>query len=241
MQKHEMLYEGKGKRLFATSDRDKVIAEFKDDLTAFNAEKKGAESGKGALNCQISSLLFELLAKHGVASHYIDRLSDKDMLCKRVGIIPIEVVVRNIATGSLSKRLGIVEGSVLPFSLVEFYYKDDALGDPIINDEHCKILGLVQEQGELEILKTQARAINEILKDFFDARNLRLVDFKLEFGRDGQGNIILADEISPDSCRFWDKKTNEKLDKDRFRQDLGSVKLAYEEVLRRILDSKMKG
>ncbi len=232
-----MLYEGKGKKLFATSEEDEVIAEFKDDLTAFNAEKKGAESGKGALNCQISSLLFELLAENGVTSHYIKRLNDIDMLCKKVSIIPIEVVVRNIATGSLTKRLGISEGSVLPFALVEFYYKDDALGDPIINDEHCKILGLVEEQSELEVLKTQARKINDILKDFFDKRGLKLVDFKLEFGRDKDSQIILADEISPDSCRFWDKQTNQKLDKDRFRQDLGSVKVAYEEVLKRILES----
>ncbi|STP09261.1 phosphoribosylaminoimidazolesuccinocarboxamide synthase [Helicobacter cinaedi] len=237
MQKEAMLYEGKGKKLFATSDGNVVIAEFKDDLTAFNAEKKGAESGKGALNCQISSLLFELLAKNGVESHYIKRLNDIDMLCKKVSIIPIEVVVRNIATGSLTKRLGISEGSVLPFALVEFYYKDDALGDPIINDEHCKILGLVKEQDELEVLKAEARKVNEILRDFFDKRGLKLVDFKLEFGRDKDSKIILADEISPDSCRFWDKQTNQKLDKDRFRQDLGSVKVAYEEVLKRILES----
>ena len=237
MQKEAMLYEGKGKKLFATSDENVVIAEFKDDLTAFNAEKKGAESGKGALNCQISSLLFELLSKNGVESHYIKRLNDIDMLCKKVSIIPIEVVVRNIATGSLTKRLGISEGSVLPFALVEFYYKDDALGDPIINDEHCKILGLVKEQGELEVLKAEARKVNEILRDFFDKRGLKLVDFKLEFGRDKDSKIILADEISPDSCRFWDKQTNQKLDKDRFRQNLGSVKVAYEEVLKRILES----
>ncbi len=237
MQKEAMLYEGKGKKLFATSDGNVVIAEFKDDLTAFNAEKKGVESGKGALNCQISSLLFELLAKNGVESHYIKRLNDIDMLCKKVSIIPIEVVVRNIATGSLTKRLGISEGSVLPFALVEFYYKDDALGDPIINDEHCKILGLVKEQGELEVLKAEARKVNEILRDFFDKRGLKLVDFKLEFGRDKDSKIILADEISPDSCRFWDKQTNQKLDKDRFRQNLGSVKVAYEEVLKRILES----
>ena len=232
-----MLYEGKGKKLFATSDENVVIAEFKDDLTAFNAEKKGVESGKGALNCQISSLLFELLSKNGVESHYIKRLNDIDMLCKKVSIIPIEVVVRNIATGSLTKRLGISEGSVLPFALVEFYYKDDALGDPIINDEHCKILGLVKEQDELEVLKAEARKVNEILRDFFDKRGLKLVDFKLEFGRDKDSKIILADEISPDSCRFWDKQTNQKLDKDRFRQNLGSVKVAYEEVLKRILES----
>ncbi len=158
-----------------------------------------------------------------------------DMLCKKVTIIPIEVVVRNIATGSLTKRLGISDGSILSQTLVEFYYKDDALGDPLINDEHCKILGIIKEQSQLEILKSQARQINEILKEFFDEKGLRLVDFKLEFGHDSAGNIILADEISPDSCRLWDKQTNQKLDKDRFRENLGSVKVAYEEVLRRIL------
>lgn len=235
MEKQIMLYEGKGKKLFATSDENVVIAEFKDDLTAFNAEKKGTESGKGALNCRISTLLFTLLEKEGIKTHFMKQLNDNEMLCKKVSIIPIEVVTRNIATGSLTKRLGIKEGSILAYPLVEFYYKDDALGDPLINDEHCEILGLVKTRDELEILKTQARKINEILKAFFDKRELKLVDFKLEFGRDNEGNIILADEISPDSCRFWDKNTNQKLDKDRFRQDLGSVKVAYEEVLRRIL------
>ena len=235
MEKQIMLYEGKGKKLFATSDENVVIAEFKDDLTAFNAEKKGTESGKGALNCRISTLLFTLLEKEGIKTHFVKQLNDNEMLCKKVSIIPIEVVTRNIATGSLTKRLGIKEGSILAYPLVEFYYKDGALGDPLINDEHCEILGLVKTRDELEILKTQARKINEILKAFFDKRELKLVDFKLEFGRDNEGNIILADEISPDSCRFWDKNTNQKLDKDRFRQDLGSVKVAYEEVLRRIL------
>lgn len=235
MEKQIMLYEGKGKKLFATSDENVVIAEFKDDLTAFNAEKKGTESGKGALNCRISTLLFTLLEKEGIKTHFVKQLNDNEMLCKKVSIIPIEVVTRNIATGSLTKRLGIKEGSILAYPLVEFYYKDDALGDPLINDEHCEILGLVKTRDELEVLKTQARKINEILKAFFDKRELKLVDFKLEFGRDNEGNIILADEISPDNCRFWDKNTNQKLDKDRFRQDLGSVKVAYEEVLRRIL------
>ncbi|PAF48526.1 phosphoribosylaminoimidazolesuccinocarboxamide synthase [Helicobacter sp. 12S02634-8] len=234
MKKVKMLYEGKGKRLYTTEEKGILIAEFKDDLTAFNAEKKGSEQGKGALNCKISSLLFELLEKNGFKTHYIKRLDTQNILCKQVDIIPIEVVSRNVATGSLSKRLGIKEGSVLPFGLVEFYYKDDALGDPIINDEHCKILGITQDQEELDFLRTQAKKINAFLKDFFAAKHLRLIDFKLEFGRDGEGNIILADEISPDSCRFWDMDTNEKLDKDRFRQDLGNLKLAYEEVLRRI-------
>lgn len=235
MNKVKMLYEGKGKKLYSTDKNSVLIAEFKDDLTAFNAEKKGSESGKGDLNCKISSFLFELLEKNGIKTHFIEQIDSRNILCKEVQIIPIEVVTRNVATGSLSKRLGISDGQVLPFALVEFYYKDDALGDPLINDEHCKILNITQDDSELEFLKSEARKINTILKDFFDSKNLRLIDFKLEFGKDTQGNIILADEISPDSCRFWDKDTNEKLDKDRFRQDLGNVKLAYEEVLKRIL------
>lgn len=237
-QKQTQLYEGKGKKLFLTNDENMVIATFKDDLTAFNAEKKGLESGKGALNCAISSLLFSLLEKEGIKTHFIEQLNENDMLCKKVVIIPIEVVVRNIATGSLTKRLGIEDGKVLSHPLVEFYYKDDALGDPLINDEHCVILDLVKAQNELEILKSIARHVNEILKTFFDKRDLKLVDFKLEFGRLDNGEIILADEISPDSCRFWDKHTHKKLDKDRFRENLGSVKVAYEEVLRRILEAK---
>lgn len=234
MKKQAMIYEGKGKKLFATLNADEIIAEFKDDLTAFNAKKKSQESGKGALNCAISSVIFTLLDKAGIKSHFIQKLDDTHMLCKKVEIIPIEVVVRNVATGSLSKRLGIQDGLALPFVLVEFYYKDDALGDPIITDEHCEILGIIKNKKELETLKNMARRINEILKDFFDKRNLRLIDFKLEFGRDKQGEIILVDEISPDSCRLWDKATNQKLDKDRFRQDLGNLKEAYQEVLSRI-------
>lgn len=229
-----LLYEGKGKKLFATQDPNEVIAEFKDDLTAFNAQKRSSEDGKGALNCLISSLLFELLAQQDIKSHFIKSLSSTTMLCQKVQIIPIEVVVRNIATGSLSKRLGIEDGLVLPFTLVEFYYKDDALNDPIINDEHCKILGIIDDERDLDFLRDQARKINAILRDFFDQKGLKLVDFKLEFGKNAQGEIILADEISPDSCRLWDKQTNQKLDKDRFRQDLGDLKSAYEEVLRRI-------
>ncbi|WP_317370746.1 phosphoribosylaminoimidazolesuccinocarboxamide synthase [Helicobacter canis] len=229
-----LLYEGKGKKLFATQNPNEVIAEFKDDLTAFNAQKRSSEDGKGALNCLISSLLFELLAQQDIKSHFIKSLSSTTMLCQKVQIIPIEVVVRNIATGSLSKRLGIEDGLVLPFTLVEFYYKDDALNDPIINDEHCKILGIIDDERDLDFLRDQARKINAILRDFFDQKGLKLVDFKLEFGKNAQGEIILADEISPDSCRLWDKQTNQKLDKDRFRQDLGDLKSAYEEVLRRI-------
>jgi phosphoribosylaminoimidazole-succinocarboxamide synthase len=235
MQKRELLYEGKAKKLYKTDDENVLIAEFKDDLTAFNAQKKGSEEGKGALNCQISTQLFELLQNNGVKTHLVKNLSLTEQLVKKVDIILIEVVVRNIATGSLSKRLGIKDGTKLPFTLVEFYYKRDDLNDPIINDEHCLILDLVKSTDELEFLKEQGRKINNILRPFFDERGLNLVDFKVEFGKDKDGNIILADEISPDSCRFWDKQSGQKLDKDRFRQGLGGVKVAYEEVLKRIL------
>ena len=238
MQKNELLYEGKAKRLYTTEDPNLLIAEFKDDLTAFNAEKKGSESGKGALNCQISTNLFALLEKNGIQTHLVETLDDTHQLVKKVDIIMIEVVVRNIATGSLSKRLGIKDGTILPFTLVEFYLKDDDLDDPIINDEHCLILNLVDDVKKLDILREKGRKINDILKEFFALRRLNLVDFKIEFGIDQNGDILLSDEISPDSCRFWDMDTNEKLDKDRFRQNLGSVKVAYEEVLKRILEEK---
>ena len=238
MQQKELLYEGKAKRLYTTDDANLLVSEFKDDLTAFNAEKKGSESGKGALNCQISTNLFALLEAKGLETHLVETLDDTHQLIKKVDIIMIEVVVRNVATGSLTKRLGIKDGTVLPFSLVEFYLKDDDLDDPIINDEHCLILNLVDDVQKLDILRKKGRQINDILKEFFVARRLNLVDFKVEFGIDKEGNILLSDEISPDSCRFWDMDTNEKLDKDRFRQNLGSVKVAYEEVLKRILEEK---
>ncbi len=235
MTKKELLYEGKAKRLFTTEDPNLLLAEFKDDLTAFNGEKHSQEKGKGALNNEISSQLFRLLESAGIPTHFVEKPDDNHMLVKKVDIILIEVVVRNIATGSLTKRLGIEDGTVLPFSLVEFYYKRDDLGDPIINDEHCLILDLVKSEADLEELKRLGREINTILKAFFAKKGLNLVDFKVEFGYDSEGKIILADEISPDSCRFWDMQTNEKLDKDRFRQGLGSVKVAYEEVLKRIV------
>ncbi len=235
MRKKELLYEGKAKRLYTTEDPDLLLAEFKDDLTAFNGEKHSQEKGKGALNNEISTELFKLLERAGIPTHFVDMPDANHMLVKKVDIILIEVVVRNIATGSLTKRLGIEDGTVLPFSLVEFYYKRDDLGDPLINDEHCIILDLVKNEADLEELKRLGREINTILKAFFAKKGLKLVDFKVEFGYDSEGNIILADEISPDSCRFWDMESGEKLDKDRFRQGLGSVKVAYEEVLKRIL------
>ncbi|MDR2904810.1 MAG: phosphoribosylaminoimidazolesuccinocarboxamide synthase [Helicobacteraceae bacterium] len=232
---NELIYEGKGKKLFATENASELVAEFKDDLTAFNAQKKSQEAGKGALNAAISAKLFGLLAENGVETHLIKPLDETRHLVKKVEIVPIEVVVRNVATGSLTKRLGIAEGTKLDFTLVEFYYKNDDLGDPILNDDHALLMKLCNAK-EIEILKQKARKINEILLPFFAKVGLNLIDFKVEFGRDHNagGKLLLADEISPDSCRFWDAKSGEKLDKDRFRQDLGGVKVAYEEVLRRI-------
>lgn len=234
MDKKELIYEGKGKKLYKTDDENLIIAEFKDDLTAFNAQKKSSENGKGSLNCQISSLIFELLNQKGINNHFIKQLDQNHMLCKVVKIIPLEVVVRNVATGSLTKRLGVKDGTKLPFSLVEFYYKNDALGDPIINDEHCKIMRILDNDNDIKHIKDIAREVNTILMDFFDARGVRLIDFKIEFGRDSDNKIILADEISPDSCRLWDKESNKKMDKDIFRENLGSVVDAYQEVLNRI-------
>jgi phosphoribosylaminoimidazole-succinocarboxamide synthase len=233
MNKGELLYEGKAKRLYASDKKDELIAEFKDDLTAFNAQKKSQEVGKGGLNCLISTHLFGRLEQTGIKTHLIEKIDETHQRVKKVEIIPIEVIVRNIATGSLSRRLGIQDGLVLPFTLVEFCYKSDELDDPIICDQHGLIMKLAT-QNEMDTLKALAREINEVLRPFFAERRLNLVDFKVEFGRGENGEILLADEISPDSCRFWDMDSGEKLDKDRFRQDLGGVKVAYEEVLKRI-------
>ena len=235
MEKKELLYEGKAKKLYATEDENLVISEFKDDLTAFNGEKKSSEVGKGALNNKISTELFKLLEEKGIPTHFVKMLDDNHMLHKKVDVILIEVIVRNIATGSLTRNLGIEDGTVLPFTLVEFDYKNDELGDPKLNDQHALILGLVDFQDELDKLRRMARQVNDILKPYFAEKGLNLVDFKLEFGKDKEGNIILVDEISPDNCRFWDMKSGEKMDKDRFRQGLGGLTVAYEQVLNRIL------
>ncbi len=235
MQKRELLYEGKAKRLFATDDDNLLISEFKDDLTAFNGEKKSSEAGKGALNNKISTELFKLLEANAIQTHFVKMVDENHMLHTKVKVILIEVIVRNIATGSLTRNLGIKEGTVLPFTLVEFDYKNDALGDPKLNDQHALLLGLVDFQDELDKLRRMARQINDILKPYFAAKGLNLVDFKLEFGKDSSGNIILIDEISPDNCRFWDMQSGEKMDKDRFRQGLGGLTVAYEQVLNRIL------
>jgi len=235
MQKDRVVYEGKAKKIWATEDSDLYISEFKDDLTAFNGEKKSSEEGKGALNNKISTQLFKFLEKKGVPTHFVEMLDDNNMLHKKAEVILIEVIVRNIATGSLSRNLGIEDGKILPFTLVEFDYKDDELGDPKLNDQHCLILELVKDESELDYMRYMARKINTLLKEFYASKNLTLVDFKLEFGRDSNDNIILIDELSPDNFRLWDSTSGEKMDKDRFREGLGGLKVAYQEVLNRIL------
>ena len=234
--KKELIYEGKGKKMWSINENDGLlISEYKSSLTAFNGVKKAEQDGKGELNCKISTIIFDLLTKNGIKTALVKTLNETEQLVKKCKIFPLEIIARNVATGSLTKRLGIKDGTKLPFTLIEFCYKDDDLGDPILNDEHCLILNAVKDQDELEILKDIARKINEILVKFFAERKLRLIDFKIELGKDENGEILLCDEISPDSCRFWDADTNQKLDKDVFRQDLGNVKVAYEEVLKRIL------
>lgn len=236
--KKALVYEGKAKKIWSTENEGLYISEFKDDLTAFNGKKKSTEEGKGALNNKISTELFKYLNNKGISTHFIQMIDDNHMLHKKADVILIEVIVRNIATGSLSRNLGIQDGTILPFTLVEFDYKNDALGDPKLNDQHCLILKLVKDASELEYIRYMARRINELLKEFYAQRNLTLVDFKLEFGRDINGNIILIDELSPDNFRLWDSTSGEKMDKDRFRQGLGGLKVAYEEVLNRILKTK---
>ena len=238
MEKTALLYEGKAKKIWHTEDNTLLISEFKDDLTAFNGEKKSSEEGKGALNNKISTELFKVLNNKGVPTHFVEMLDDNNMLHKKCEVILIEVIVRNIATGSLSRNLGIEDGKALPFTLVEFDYKNDELGDPKLNDQHCLILELVNNTDELDYIRFMARRVNTIMKDFFADKGLNVVDFKLEFGRDVNGNIILIDELSPDNFRFWDIETGESMDKDRFRKGQGGLKVAYEEVLNRILGEK---
>jgi len=227
-----MIYEGKAKKLYLTDDPELIVQYFKDDATAFNAQKKGTIVNKGILNNQISEKLFLLLEKEGIATHFVKRLNDREVVTKRLKIIPIEVVVRNIAAGSMSKRLGIEEGTRLEFPIVEYFLKNDALGDPFINDQHIALLKLATPE-EMSDIQKLALKINQILVKFFDSKNLILVDFKLEFGL-LNGKIVLGDEICPDTCRIWDKESLEKLDKDRFRRDMGKVEEAYQEVFRRI-------
>ncbi|MGG0736678.1 phosphoribosylaminoimidazolesuccinocarboxamide synthase [Niallia taxi] len=233
MEKRALLYEGKAKRVYGTSDENIVWLEYKDSATAFNGEKKATITGKGRLNNEITSLLFLKLKDLGIESHFIEKLSETEQLVKKVSIIPLEVVVRNLAAGSFSKRLGIKEGQPLSKPLVEFYYKDDSLGDPILTDDHIEELKLAIKE-EVAILKKNALEVNKALSAFFAELGIRLIDFKLEFGKDANGEIMLADEVSPDTCRLWDIETNAKLDKDVFRRDLGNLTEAYENILARL-------
>jgi phosphoribosylaminoimidazole-succinocarboxamide synthase len=232
MCKKEMLYEGKAKKIFVTDNSDEVIVYYKDDATAFNGEKKGQIGDKGVMNNHITTMLFELLKKNGIDSHFIKKLSDREQLCKKVEIVPVEVIVRNVAAGSMAKRLGLNEGYELRTTIFEICYKNDDLGDPLINDHHAVAIGLTTFEELKKIYEITAK-VNNILKEFFAGLGIKLIDFKLEFGR-YKGEIVLADEISPDTCRFWDAVTNEKLDKDRFRRDMGNVEDAYKEILSRI-------
>jgi phosphoribosylaminoimidazole-succinocarboxamide synthase len=229
----ELLYEGKAKKIYATENEHIVLVEYKDSATAFNGEKKATITGKGRLNNEITSLLFLKLKEQGIDSHFIERISETEQLVKKVSIIPLEIVVRNIAAGSFSKRLGVEEGAALKSPIVEFYLKNDELGDPLVTIDHILELNLATEE-EIAILRKKALDVNSFLTGFFDELGIRLIDFKLEFGKDLLGQILLADEISPDTCRLWDKETNQKLDKDVFRRDLGSLTDAYENILARL-------
>lgn len=235
MEKLEQLYEGKAKRVFATNDPELLIVDYKDDATAFNGLKKGTISGKGVINNQMSNRLMQKLEKAGIPTHFVRELSERETLVKKVAIVPLEVIVRNIAAGSFSKRYGTEEGVVFEQPTIEFSYKNDALGDPLLNTLHARALGLATDT-EIEQIKCYAFRINEILKAFWAECGVTLVDFKLEFGRLPDGTIVLADEISPDTCRLWDTKTHEKLDKDRFRRDLGGVEDAYAEIMKRLVE-----
>jgi phosphoribosylaminoimidazole-succinocarboxamide synthase len=233
-QRLEQFYEGKAKKLYSTSDPDLIIQYFKDDATAFNAKKRGTIEDKGVVNNRMSELFFNLLEREGVPTHFVRRINDREMLCKRLEIIPVETVVRNIVAGSLAKRLGRTEGEEVKAPLVEYYYKSDPLDDPLIYPEHAIAFGWATEE-DIRTIRGLALKINDVLRRFLEQRGVLLVDFKLEFGRH-HGKILLGDEICPDTCRFWDKETRQKLDKDRFRRDLGGVEEAYHEMLRRVED-----
>ena len=234
MKKTQQLYEGKAKKVYATDVEGIYIVDYKDDATAFNGEKKGTIAGKGVINNRVTNYLMKMLEEKGIPTHFVEQLSDRETAVKAVRIVPLEVIVRNVAAGSLAKRIGFPEGTKLKSTVLELCYKVDALGDPMINDSHVFAMGLCTPE-ELETIKKYALKINEILTAFFAEVNIELIDFKLEFGRLSDGTIVLADEISPDTCRFWDSKTHEKLDKDRFRRDLGNVEGAYHEILHRLM------
>ena len=234
MKKCEMLYEGKAKKVYTTEDPELYIVDYKDDATAFNGLKKGTISGKGVINNRVTNHLMKMLESKGIPTHFVEELSDRETVVKKVKIVPLEVIVRNIAAGSMSKRLGIEEGTVLPTTVLEYSYKNDDLGDPLINDYHALAMQLCTRE-ELDQIASYAFKINEILKAFFKEINVDLVDFKLEFGKLSDGTIVLADEISPDTCRLWDATTHEKLDKDRFRRDMDNVDEGYHEIMKRLL------
>ena len=233
MKKLEQIYEGKAKKVYRTDDPKIVIVDYKDDATAFNGLKKGTIAGKGVVNNKVSNHFFRLLEKEGIPTHYVEQLSDRETAVRRVEILPVEVIVRNRAAGSFSKRMGVAEGTTLACPILEYSYKNDELGDPFINSYYIRALNIATDD-EMEQVKTYSFRINEILKAYLDELGIELIDFKLEFGR-FDGTVILADEISPDTCRFWDKSTGKKLDKDRFRRDLGDVEEAYHEIIRRLM------
>lgn len=231
--KTEQLYEGKAKKVYATNNPDYVIVDYKDDATAFNGEKKGTIAGKGVINNRMTNFMFKLLEKEGVPTHFVEEISDRETIVKKVEIVPLEVIVRNVAAGSFSKKLGIAEGTPLKQPTLEFSYKNDDLGDPFINDYYALGLGLATQE-EIDTISKYAFMVNDFMVKFFKEKNVDLIDFKIEFGRTSDGTIILADEISPDTCRFWDSTTHEKLDKDRFRRDMGGVEEAYQEMMKRL-------
>ena len=233
MVKGEQLYEGNAKKVFATDDPELLLVSYKDDATAFNGLKKGTIAGKGVINNKMSNALMQYLEKKGVPTHYVEEINDRDTLVKKVQIVPLEVIIRNIAAGSFSKHYGVEEGTLLKVPTIEFSYKNDDLGDPLINDYHALALGLATQE-EIDTIKKYAFKVNEELKAFWKSCGVTLVDFKLEFGRLSDGTIVLADEISPDTCRLWDSETGMKLDKDRFRRDMGGVEDAYQEIMRRL-------
>ena len=234
MKKLEQMYEGKAKKVFRTDDPERFIVEYKDDATAFNGQKKGTILGKGGINNRMTNMLMQMLEKQGVPTHFAEELSERETVVKKVTIVPLEVIVRNISAGSFAQRYGVEEGIVFDEPTIEFSYKNDDLGDPLMNQYHALALKLATKE-EIETIKTMALKVNAALKEFFLTVGIKLVDFKLEFGRTSDGTVILADEISPDTCRLWDQETNEKLDKDRFRRDLGNVEDAYQEVMRRLM------
>lgn len=233
MEKLNQVYEGKAKKVFSTDDENLFIVSYKDDATAFNGLKKGTISGKGIVNNKMSNYLMQILEKNGVPTHFVEEINDRETVVKKVSIVPLEVIIRNVSAGSFAKNYGVEEGIEFPEPTIEFSYKNDALGDPLINEYHAFALGLATKE-EINTIKTMAFKIDEILKEYFKNLGVRLIDFKLEFGKLSDGTIVLADEISPDTCRFWDINTNEKLDKDRFRRDLGGVENAYQEMMKRV-------